>query len=551
MRFSSAWPDLAIVQPVTTEAAPVPSIPAPDPPPATPSWLSAWLALLPAGLVLGPLGVFGLFGLRRLPQAAQWLLGFYALSQLLPAFLAPDPMLALFGAALRTALMAGLIGFGATLSTGRALVPVGLGLMVVYLTAVASALTSAQDIYITRLVHPYMTSTTLGLAGALGVWLALFGVQEPRSDTVSRPGSWMLHPLWRTLLGLSGALIMVASGSRGALLAAAVGVAAGTLRERSRLGAGVLALLAALGVGAVWLGQRFGISALARFSDTASSGRDLIWNTASEVVRAYPIGGVGSYGLGRYLQLPQVCQMWTDANGVGAACPPALTQLTERLGSPWLIAHSGFLQPLAETGPLGTAGLMALLGLVLYAAWRSRQPLVLAITAGLLAGNVTDNLVLVPSPFFAELFWVAAGIALVRGAAANFRPLYAGLAGGAVATALAFPIWGPTSQTNAAPPTLLFLDAPAAVKSGEEYAITAQFGGTDGDYRAVLSSCETICTPVGSQLLRIRNGQTELVELKATLRDTDRQKLRLNIYAAEMGAKAPLLAQRAWEVTRK
>lgn len=534
---------------MTTEAQ---SPPLPSTPPAAPGWLGAWLALLPAGLVLGVLGFFGAGGLRRLPPSAQWLIGLYALSQLLPAAFAPDPMLALIGAVLRTTLMAGLLGIGATLGTARALAPVGLGLMVVYITAIYSAVTTGQDIYITRLSHPYMTSTTLGLAGAIGVWLALFGA--PDKDSVApflRLSHWLEHPLWRTLLGLTGALVMVASGSRGALLAAAVGIAAGALRERSRLGVGVLALLAMLGGGAVWLGQRFGISALARFSDTASSGRDLIWDTVSEVVRAYPISGVGSYGLGRYLQLPQACQMWVNADGIAAPCPAPLAQFTERIGSPWLIAHSGFLQPLAETGPLGTAGLMALFGLALYAAWKGRQPLVLAIIAGLLVGNITDNLVLVPSPFFAELFWVASGIALVRGLGTDFRPAHAGLVGGAVAAALAFPVWSPTSRASAAPPTLLFLDAPHTIRAGEQYSMTAQFGGQDGDYRAVLSSCQAICTPVGSQLLRIRKGQTELVEFKALLRDSATQKLRLNVYAGETGAKAPLLAQRTWKVTRK
>ena len=543
---------------------------APDSAPPVSPLLAAWLALLPPVLGLGLLGLAGWPGLRRLPRATLWLLGFYALSQFLPALLAPDPGLALGGAALRTGLLGGLIGLGAWLGGAQALAPLGIGLMVVYLTAVAGALSHPQDIYITRLTHPYMTSTTLGLAGTLGVWLALFTHSPQRDAQVRGRGGhswteqlsgWLASPLWRTLLGLSGALIILASGSRGALLAALVGTAAGTLRGRSRLGAAAMVLLGALGAAGVWLGERLGISALARFSDTASSGRDLVWGTVAEVVRAYPLSGVGSYGLGRFLQLPQPCQLWPDASGVAAPCPGWTSDLTARIGSPWLIAHNGFLQQLAETGPLGTAGLMTLLGLVLYAAWHSRQALLLAVVTGLLVANVNDNPLLVPTPFFGELFWVAAGAALYRlglevGVPGEVTrpasaPLTVGLLGAGTAALLALPFWSARAAPplTADPPRLMFLDAPGTASS-ETYPMTAQFQGTDGAYRAVLNSCQTTCVPVSSQGVRIKDGHSDLINFAARIRPDARQTLTLRLYTDAGSTQATLLGEKSWEVTR-
>ncbi|GHG05406.1 hypothetical protein GCM10017783_17470 [Deinococcus piscis] len=526
--------------------------------------------MLPPVLGLGLLGLAGWPGLRRLPAAALWVLGFYALSQMVPALLAPDPGLALAGATVRTGLMGGLIGLGAWLGSGRGLAPLGLGLLAVYATALYGAVSHPQDIYITRLTHPYMTSTTLGLAGTLGVWLALFSSHEPGTDPAGEQPSapafpwlaWLSAPAWRLLLGLSGALIILASGSRGALLAAIIGAAAGSVQQRSRLGAAAIALLGALGAAGVWLGERLGISALARFSDTSSSGRDLVWGTTAEVIQTYPLGGVGSYGLGRFLQLPQPCQLWPDASGVAPPCPDWMSDLTARIGSPWLIAHNGFLQQLAETGPLGTAGLMTLLGLVIYAAWHSREALLIAVVAGLLVATVNDNLLLVPSPFFAEVFWLAAGAALYRlgrepAAFASPAPLRVGLLGAGAAALLAFPVWATPQMTQAAAPPeaprLMFLDAPATIapdSSSKTYAVTAQFQGPDGSYRAVLSSCQDTCVPVSSAVVRIKAGQSDFVDLPARLRPDARQTLSLRLYAAAGRSNAPLLGEHRWEVSQ-
>ena len=56
-------------------------------------------------------------------------------------------------------------------------------------TTILYSVVGGSDVLLSRLGHPYMTPITLGLAGTLGIWLALF----------SRGGL-----VWRIPLGLGG-----------------------------------------------------------------------------------------------------------------------------------------------------------------------------------------------------------------------------------------------------------------------------------------------------------------------------------------------------------
>ncbi|MEW6422712.1 MAG: O-antigen ligase domain-containing protein, partial [Deinococcota bacterium] len=149
--------------------------PAAPPAPAPLRWIPPWLAALPALYVISPLALLSLPWLRQLPRPAWWVLGFYALSQQLPALFSPEPFLASLLALGRTLLMLGLMGVGVALGDARQLRGMRWGLALVFLTALLYSGLGGTDLVIGRLSHPYMTPITLGLAGALGVWLALFG----------------------------------------------------------------------------------------------------------------------------------------------------------------------------------------------------------------------------------------------------------------------------------------------------------------------------------------------------------------------------------------
>ncbi|MFD1731404.1 hypothetical protein ACFSC4_10525 [Deinococcus malanensis] len=141
------------------------------------------------------------------------------MSQQLPALLSPSPVEASLLALARTLLIAGLIGVGILLRRSDRLMPLGLGLLAVFATAVAVTLVSGLPLLGQRLSHPYMTSITLGLAGACSLWLGLFGSGRKA---------------WRLLLGAAGVAILLFSASRAPLLAALVGAGVGVLIRAER-----------------------------------------------------------------------------------------------------------------------------------------------------------------------------------------------------------------------------------------------------------------------------------------------------------------------------
>ncbi|WP_158679947.1 O-antigen ligase [Deinococcus sp. NW-56] len=493
-----------------------------------PFWVRVWLALLAPLYVLSPLALLALPALRRLPRAAWILLGIYAVSQQLPALLAPAPIEASVLALTRTLLLGGLMGAGVMLGRSGRLMPLGVGLLAVLATAVVVTVVSGVPLIGQRLSHPYMTSITLGLAGACGLWLGLFGSG---------------HRGWRVLLGGAGVALLLLSASRAPLLAALIGVGAGVLVRADRrvalVSGGILAALGAL----VVLGIRNGDALTQRLIDLETNGRDLVWAGTLSVIQSSPLGGVGPYLLGRFLQPPSAyCELWIGPGGT-SACP----EWVSNLGSPWLIAHNGVLQPLAESGPLGVLGLFLLLGAVVWTALRTRDALSTAVLVGLLVATATDNTLIVPSPFFGEVFWIVAGIQLGRLEA--IRPAHGWIGGGLLA-ALAFPVW---AASSAAPPDfpgrLLFVRAAPQVSTSRDYTVYSQWALPPGQrYRLLLRSCTQGCAIVNSTILDTSRGPQPSLALSGEIRNVPEQRLQLQVYPARAGLQPIPLATHEWTV---
>lgn len=502
--------------------------------------LNLWLMALP--LIPG-LGVLGLGGLRfwaRLHPAALQVFGWFALTQQIAALFTPDPVLASLLAAARSALMLGLLGLGSRLGAGRALWPMLFGGVGVGLTAlVISEQFRLGGLLSARLAHPYLTEVSLGILGTLGVLLSLF-----------TPAKWG----WKVLgvLGFAGLLLL--SGSRGPFLMLGAGLAAGLLlsltTRRARLTAfAVGATLVGLG-GAV-LGQGSGF--MARLLTLDSTGRDLVWLNTLNTIQQFPLGGVGPYLLGSTLADPvQTCTLWPTLAEAGYSCPAWLSAL----GQPWLIAHNGVLQQLGESGVIGTAGLLLLWGTVLAATVRRRDPAAAALVAALLAGNLLDNTTLLPSPFFAEVFWLTAGMVLSREGrvtsdsfvpgSLSWRPL---LWGASVLGVMGFPLLAALRVPSGSPLRLEALNADTLVVPNSPYRVYVRLEGAAGSYRLALRTCRTFCQTVAVQAFEVRQGRAE-VWLEGQLRPSaQRMNLLLLPGTAAPWSLRPLAAVQ-WSVRR-
>lgn len=500
------------------------------------SWIDWWLALLPVAYVLSPLALLGVGHLRTLPPLARAVLGGYLVTQLVPALLGPEPALNVVLALLRSALICGLLGVGVRLGTPSRLWPLGLGLLVVYATAVIFTLLGGSPVVGVRLAHPIMTPITLGLAGTFGLWLAVF-----------LPGRLG----WRFVLGGAGVAVLLLSGSRGPLAAALVGTLCGlAVRGLAVRGAGrwrgswpVLAALALALGGLAVVGQAApGIAA--QLSRTDVTGRDAIWLNTLSVIQHEPWSGVGPYRLGQFLAAPgRSCELFADAQGTAPECPEWL----ERLGSPWLIAHNLTLHSLAESGPLGTLGLALLLGGVLAAAVRRREPFALAVLTGYLVMSINDNVLIVPSAGVAELFWITAGLCL-RDMAGS--PRRVAVFGTLTLLLVSQPVLS-LLLPRAAPPAPAFelLVAPNTVRTPDAYVALLRPTLPAGRYRAVLRSCvETCATVTFTPFTVAAAGPALTVRLQGRVRDRPVQRLELLLYPQAVGGVIRPLAGMAWEV---
>ncbi|WP_407542121.1 O-antigen ligase family protein (plasmid) [Deinococcus radiomollis] len=414
--------------------------------------------------------------------------------------------------------------------------------MLIFATALVFSAVSHEDLLVGRLAHPYMTAVSLGLAGAYAVWIALFA------------GGLVW---WRVSLGMAGLSVLLLSGSRGPLAATLVGAVAGFIIRRGRQAAVGMLLGSALLVGSVLVGERLGLQAVTRLDSTDTTGRDVVWYNTLTVIRAHPLAGVGSYRLGRYLGGPgEACPILNTAgNGTASAGCPAWIA---RLGSPWLIAHSLNLQQLAETGPLGLFGLFALLSVVVVATLAIRQPLASAVIFGMLVTTVTDNTLLVPSSFFAELFWVIAGTQLLQ---MRTPTVSAGWIAAAMLTLLSLPLLTatfspPMSPLPTATPTRLsFFSAPADLRgSADTYTVYAKFDVPPGSYRASLNSCSgspAVCFQLVTLPFRSGAQGSDLLTLPARLPLIPLQRLELRLLPGDSLFQLQPLATRAWSVRQQ
>lgn len=506
----------------------VTSRPEPEAASPPPRWVSLWIAALPAAYILSPLALLCLPWLRRLPRMAWWILGFYALGQQIPALFTPEPLLASLLALVRTLMMFALIGLGAALGSSRDLRLMAVGLGVTFLIALVFTITANSDLLAQRLSHPYMTSVSLGLAGAVGIWLALLA-----------PG----RLLWRVPLGLGALAVLLLAGSRGPSAAALVGLLVAFAFYRDRRMVWGLVLGAGLLVGGLYAGNRLGASAVNRLFNADSTGRTAIWSKTLETISSEPWSGVGSYRLGTRLRsVDETCTLFPVPGVSAPTCPGWAAHLE----SPWLIAHNISLQQWAEAGPLGLVSLFALLGVVAMASIQGRDPLSLAIVSGLLVSTAVDNTLLVPSPFFAELFWVVAGVQLAR-----VRTIHAGT--GALAAGLMLALSYPLLlliRPGVSPPTpdVVFLSTPYTSVNARPYQVIAQFRGLSGQYRASLQSCLEQCLPVSDVLFTIDHNRSPVLKLSGQLKAVAQQRLELRLYQNRWKGGLIPLATHRWTV---
>ncbi len=359
----------------------------------------AWLiALVPVFPPLYLAAFAALRSWRSLGPLARGVALFYLGTQLAAALLTPDPLASVPLALARGLFVLALVLAGVRLADPRWLHYLLAGLAVVYLLAFWTSYDAFGAQFLARrLVHPYYTTVSIGLAGALGVLLAL---------------DWRGPAVWRLGVGLLALLALAFSGSRGAMAVLVVGVlAAAVVRDRRYLwGLGAAGGLAGLGYFLLASGER--VTALTRLFSLNPNGRDVIWERAFAAFAQHPWGGVGPYQLGPWLVdlYRQGCNLWVGARYLGLGCPAWL----EPFYGAWLIAHNLLLHALGETGVVGTLGFLALLALVGYAAVRAREPLLAAIFFGYLVMSLVDNPMAVPSLHLAEVFWVAGGMALAR-----------------------------------------------------------------------------------------------------------------------------------------
>ncbi|MFB9995351.1 O-antigen ligase family protein [Deinococcus oregonensis] len=497
---------------------------------ALPRWIAPWLAASPAMYLLSPLALLALPYLRQLPQPVLWILGFYALSQQIPALFTPEPLLASGFALARTAVMFGLIGVGVALKDSQRLRPLAIGLTIIYSTAFIFSLVSGNDFLASRLRHPYMTPIALGLAGAFGIWVALFIKGKL---------------LWRVPLGLVSIGVLLLSGSRGPLAAALVGCLAGFIIRRGRKTAVALVLGAAVLIGGFYVGDRLGVSAISRLGSADTTGRDIVWYNTLTVIRSEPWFGVGSYRLGSYLASPiEECPSISPATET-----PTCSGWIKKLGSPWLIAHNLTLQQLAETGPLGLLGLLILISAVGAAALATRDPLAVAGVSGLLAATITDNTLLIPTPFFGEVFWILAGMQLMH--LPVFRASL-GWSGAALGAVLSAPMLINAFVLPQIPAErIALLIAPPTLTSQKQYTVFAQFSGTAGRYRVSLNSCSTHCIPLQMLPIEIVETKSSLLIFQVTLPQLPSQTLELRLLPGFSTLQIRPLGIKRWTVKQR
>lgn len=439
----------------------------------------AWLIALPAVPLVGLLAFFAVGRIRHLPRWALGLLSVFFAAQLVAALFTPSPLLSLGLAALRALLVIALLALGFALRRSDVLRTMLVGLGVVYLSALAHSWSELGAAFFTsRLSHPYFYAPALGMMGALGVWIAVTAVGGKLS--------------WRVPVAALAMAVVLLSGSRGPLLALSVGLLAAS-SVRWRLAPATLAVTGTVVLVALAAGNAS--SNIGRLWSDDANGRDVHWRDVLSVVRTYPVGGVGPYQLGTYMPSQHgSCLLENVYAARGSTCPAEVMAMSNAL----TIAHNDLLQRLGEAGFVGLLGHVAALGLVLGAAWRSRDATLVAITFGLTFIGVIDNVTL-PSVGLMEVFWLAGGMALARSpTAARLNAPSWPVWSSVVFAWLALPLWtlfgapqGPSER-----PRLLALTAPARWAPSGTYPLYADVLVPGGAFRLEVRACAPTCESI-------------------------------------------------------
>ncbi|MFC6592965.1 O-antigen ligase family protein [Deinococcus lacus] len=357
-------------------------------------FLAAAVILVPLGAaVLGQLRHF-----RALPSEMQALLSAFVVLQLVAALFTPHPIISLALAGLRAAVLVSWIVYGYQRASTLQLKWLAGALAGVVAAAAALAAylrlqAGPGDPLPRALEFLYISSNGMSVLGMLLVFLAAL------------QGSW--HWTARMLLGLVGTTSLVLGMGKTAWVACALGLAAAYWPRLPAWlrGSSVAAALAGL----------LAVAALPQLQNTlrtwlppvrqALSGRDTVWADAARTAQAHPLGGTGPYQYGAWAAPNDPCATLTTLESVSSACPAWLNSF----GQPWRIAHNAALHAFAETGTVGGAGWLLLFGAAVFGAWKSRWPLARAVVAGSVGLNTLDNVTLLPSPGYAEIFFVIVG----------------------------------------------------------------------------------------------------------------------------------------------
>jgi O-antigen ligase len=464
--------------------------------------------------------------LRRLPRPALWVLGFYAFSQQVPALFTPEPLLASVLALARTLLMFGLIGVGVALGDSQRLKPFAIGLGIVFVTALGYSLTSGADIFSSRLSHPYMTSITLGIGGAFGIWMALF----------IQGRLW-----WRLPLGVLSLGVLLLSGSRGPLAAAVVGCLVGLSIQWGRRSSLVLLLGASLLGGGVLLGDRLGLQAISRLNSVDASGRDAIWYNTLDVINHHNLVGIGSYRLGKYISGSDTnCKFNNSADT--SKCP----KFIESLGNPWSIAHNGLLQILAETGPFGSTGFLLLISSALMISLYSKNSITSSILFGSIFFNIYDNTFIVPSPFFAEITFVCIGLDLIGLKSLDWRSLIVAFF---VACIFIFPmLLGLIQVHNKPTANIQFLNHSTYYSHDKEYYIAVVFKVPKGNYNVSINICNISCKEIFSSAFTAENGKSPVIIYRKPVDKESGTSIQLRLYRADFSYGGIPIFQNSWNL---
>ena len=379
-----------VIQPSSTEASPF----------TPPKWIRCLIALVPIFPPLYLVAFGSLRILKTLPRNSKYVLYFFAVTQIIAALFTPDPPLSLALTTLRVFFILAMVSAGIYLRDSQNLRPLLWGQVVIFGTAWAYTL-STQGIAVVqeRLGHPYYYVVSLGLVAVISTWIIL---------------SWKGGNLWwRIPVGIIAFVTFLAAGSRGPLLALVLGTLVGFVFQKNRRHIWIFVLTTLIIILIAGVARyQVPIQPIARLLNDQTSGRNEIWHEALEGWKTEPIGGVGPYQGGPYLTFlfKDGCHLTPTLERNDIDCPVSLN----RWSSVWLIAHNVWLHWLLETGIIGLIGLSFLMIHILRRAFLLGDSLVVAILYGFTAMNVVDVVIAVPSPHFAELWWVCAGISLVK-----------------------------------------------------------------------------------------------------------------------------------------